>query len=109
MAVMLNDGPVIRVWMLISTELERALEKHPVTPKDPLRRTAIICEEAGEALREAVDLTRPPQGETSHPGTYTEIRERLRHEIIQTGAMAFRMLLAMDAEDQEQKREKILS
>ena len=79
-----------QIIMDIESELERGKLLHPNYPTDPLRRTAIMCEEAGEALREALDLTNPNS-------SYNNKRD-LRHETIQTAAMAIRLLQAMMSE-----------
>lgn len=72
----------------IEDELAWAELQHPNFPIDPLRRAALMCEEAGEALKEALNLTR---------GDPTR-REPLRHEVVQTAAMAIKLLQAMDEE-----------
>jgi hypothetical protein len=42
----------------VISEMHRAERLHPTHPDDPLRATCIMCEEAGEALKAAMDLTR---------------------------------------------------
>jgi hypothetical protein len=77
-------------------ELARSWRVHPNYPKDPLRRTAITVEEAGEAMREALDLTNP---RTTDRTQLRRIRERLYKEAVQTAATAIKLLAAMRDED----------
>jgi NTP pyrophosphatase (non-canonical NTP hydrolase) len=74
---------------------ELALTSHRQCPADPLRRAALVAEEAGEALKAALDLTRSvkPDANTS------KAREELRRELVQTATMALRVLTAMEEED----------
>lgn len=83
------------MWTEIWTEIRRASIDHPNYPTDPLRRTALVCEEAGEALREALDLTRVPSMPNNR---ITDCRSRLRAELVQTAAMAVRYIIEMDAD-----------
>lgn len=77
------SGPIL-------AELVKSCEVHPQYPRDPQRRAAIVLEEAGEAHKEAMDLTGlKPRGD----------RENLRHELIQTAAMCYKALIAMTRED----------
>ena len=80
-----------RIIRDIEVEIARSEEQHPNYPVDPLRRTAIMCEEAGEALQTALDLTNWHRA-TPKSGT------RLRYEVLQTAAMAIKLLQAMDEE-----------
>jgi hypothetical protein len=89
----------------IYEEIVRSCEKHPQYPRDPLRRVAIMVEEAGEALKDAVDLTRPINV-AGHPDyvAYVESelkqkRKDMRRELVQTAAMCVKALLAMRRED----------
>jgi|PlaIllAssembly_1097288.scaffolds.fasta_scaffold94302_2 hypothetical protein len=78
-------------------------EKHSVYPSDPLRRTALMCEEAGEALKAALDLTRRQRtGALSDIHTakpVADMRKDLYTEVTQTAVMAIRLLQAMKEED----------
>lgn len=100
-----------KVW----EELKRANELHPDYPSDHLRRTAIMVEEAGEAIRAALDLTRDTtSGPDRSTKWYAEARANLRAELMQTAAMAIRQLVAMEqdaegavkqgAEEQEERQ-----
>ena len=75
----MNDFDVID---LIFSELKAAEEKHPSWPEDPVHAAAIVAEEAGEAVRAALDMH-------YHGGDSTSLRTELAH----TGAMAIRALL----------------
>ena len=77
----------------IRREMTRAEEIHPNYPMDPLRQTALMCEEAGEALKAALDLTRPI-------GSATAYRRRLRRETVQTAVMAIKLLEALRFDDE---------
>jgi hypothetical protein len=83
----------VSAHQLITDELTATA--HRQLPADPLRRAALVAEEAGEALKCALDLTR-----VSAPSRNTAtIRAELRTELVQTAAMAQRVLIAMDEED----------
>ncbi len=88
---------------LIMTELRKAEEKHPGWPEDRIRQTAIVVEEAGEALRATLNLIElrehlvrtPSEG---YDATLAEhkmeaIEDEMVKEIAQTGAMAIRWLM----------------
>lgn len=81
-----------KILFEIINELERAQVKHPVWPKDNIKRVAIVNCEAGEALKEAVKIS---EG--------TGSLENLEIELIQTAGTCIRMLLAIE----EDKRDKI--
>lgn len=66
---------------LVIQELLRAKEKHPRWPTDPVHASAILAEEAGEAVKAALDVTYAD-------GDYRDWHEELSH----TGAMALRCL-----------------
>lgn len=105
MSILINDPVLADVWKYLCAEYEEANRKHPNYPKDALRRTAIMCEEAGEALQAALDLTR---GADHGHHDLARADDRLFNETIQTGAMAIALLVAM-INDRRVKREKILS
>lgn len=90
------DGPSLGEANALSAVLdELARTKDRVLPTDPLRRTALVVEEAGEALKEALDFTRAP---------FTAVSWRLREELVQVAAMAVRVLGAMDEEDSKKRK-----
>ena len=66
-------------------ELERARVKHPQWPTDIVHQVAIMVEEAGESLRAA--LNHAYEG-----GSLEEVRR----EVIQSGAMAIRVLINLE-------------
>lgn len=70
---------------LIMQELEQAVAKHPRWPVDPIHAVAIMAEESGEAVRASLNMV-------YESGNMAE----LRREVIQTGAMAFRVLMNLD-------------
>lgn len=63
-------------------ELQRAEIKHPIWPDNQLRQTAIVSGEAGEAMQASLHVAEG-RGEM----------DKLREEIIQTGAMCLRWLI----------------
>lgn len=69
--------------MLIRQEVERAQRKHPVWPASQTHAAAIVCEEAGELIKEALHLEHENCGDEA---------EYLK-EAIQTGASAVRLLM----------------
>jgi len=66
----------------IFRELGAAEEKHPGWPTDVVHATAIMVEEAGEAMQAALDAYYK-RGDLEH----------LRQELAQTGAMCIRALV----------------
>jgi len=72
---------------LILDELRKAEKKHPGWPVNVVYRAAILCEEAGEVVKEALDVS---FGVGS--------MEKLKVELAQTGAMAIRNLIHLDGE-----------
>lgn len=69
-------------------EINKAKSKHPIWPKDNVKRAAIVTGEAGEALKEAIKLD---EGIGSI--------ENLRTEIIQMIGTGFRFLEELDKDD----------
>lgn len=63
-------------------ELRAAELKHPCWPDDIVHAVAILVEESGEAMKEALDVT--------YKGKSTD---DLKKELAQTGAMAIRALI----------------
>jgi NTP pyrophosphatase (non-canonical NTP hydrolase) len=84
------------VYSAIQRELAEAIKRHPTYTSDPLRRAALVAEEAGEALQEALDLTRASLPREQFAPT----RERLKNELTHTAAMAVKALIAMREEDE---------
>lgn len=73
-------------WHMIMDELENARKKHPDFPKDDvIHMTAIMAEEAGEAIQAANDVV---YGDKS--------LEPLRRELAQTAAMCIRCLVNLE-------------
>lgn len=82
---------------MVLDEMERTTRR--VLPSDPLRRVALIGEEAGEALKAVLDFTR---GGTVPSRSYqNEDREHVKSEVIQTAAMALRVLSVMLEEEED--------
>lgn len=79
----------------IAEEVARANAAHPTYPTDPLRRVALVCEESGEALKAALDLTRP----STPLAAIAYKRDEMRTELLHTAALAVRALIAMADED----------
>jgi hypothetical protein len=88
----LSFGYAVRV-----IEIEMARSAHRSLPVDPLRRAALVVEEAGEALKAALDLTRPncDMSESAR----ISLRQDLYNELKQTAAMAIRAMMAMAQEE----------
>ena len=62
-------------------ELDRACEKHPQFPTDIIHQVAVVGEEAGEALRAAMNLA-------YEDGDVDELKK----ELVQTAASCIRVL-----------------
>ena len=71
---------------LVLTELRAAEKKHPGWPTDMVHAAAILVEEAGELIKEALD----------HSFGVDGAKERAVKEAAQTAAMGFQFLLGMD-------------
>ena len=90
---------VDEIFGAFAREVLRAEEKFPCWPVDAVHGTAIMAEEAGEAVKAALDW---------HYGRGHI--DQLRKELIQTAAMVVRGLLAIDLygregnDDQDQVR-----
>lgn len=67
----------------VAAELNRAKKLHPVWPKDQVHQVAIVVEEAGEALKAALNYQ-------DHGKSFKEIYK----EMIHTAAMCERWLQA---------------
>lgn len=70
------------VLNMVENEIDYAELKHPGWPTDIVHATAIMMEEAGEAMQAALDVYYK-DGD----------KEQLKKELAQTGAMAMRCLL----------------
>ena len=89
---------------LVFDELRKAEEKYPGWPDDLIHAVAIITEEVGEAMQDAIDLTywkyNPVQGFGTAWGSEEEYRASrlndLRIELAQVGAMAIRALINLE-------------
>lgn len=71
----------------IFEELERATNKFPLWPTDPLHAQSILDEEVGEVKKEILQVIYEP-----HKSTKKDVRE----EAIQVAAMSIRFLLSLD-------------
>ncbi len=71
----------------ILEEVERATEKFPTWPTDPLHALAVLGEEYGELTKEMLQLVYEP-----HKTSKAKVRE----EAIQTAAMALRLAMSLD-------------
>ena len=75
---------------LIFDELRKAEEKHPSWPNDPVDGIAIIVEEVGEAMKEALEL-KFAKSTTIKCG----YRRRLVKETAQVAAVGIRMMIKL--------------
>ncbi len=69
------------IWAAMLNELGKAEQLHPHWPEDQVHAAAVMCEEAGETLRAALQYN-------YEMGPVKNIRK----EAIQTGAMVIRLL-----------------
>lgn len=72
-------------------EMHRAQKKHPECPTDNVKRAAIVCEEAGEVIREANMID---EGKGSV--------ESLKIELIQCAGTCIRMLNELSQDEEKQ-------
>jgi hypothetical protein len=68
------------------TELEKAENKHPKWPTDPIHAAGNMVEEAGETMQACIDACYVDEQWIADAAT----------EAAQTGAMALRFLIGMD-------------
>lgn len=95
MAKMIIDPDMCDVWGDIERESARAHRIHPTVAADALRFTAVMVEEAGEALRAALDLTRPLNHATRTHEDEQTLQFELYRETVQTAYTAIENLVAM--------------
>lgn len=70
----------------VRLELERATQKFPTWPTDPLHAVAIVGEEFGELTKAVLELSYEPHKTNA---------EEVRMEAIQTAAMALRFAMSL--------------
>lgn len=75
----------------VEAELERAVQKFPTWPTDPLHALAVLGEEFGELTKAMLQHTYEP-----HKGVTAE---DIRVEAIQTAAMALRLAMSLPLYD----------
>lgn len=68
-------------------EIERAIDKFPTWPTDPLHALAVLGEEFGELTKAVLQSVYEP-----HKSSMADVRE----EAVQTAAMALRFLASLD-------------
>lgn len=93
MAKMILDPDLCAAWGDIEIEMNRARGLHPAVSSDALRFTAVLAEEAGEALKEALDLTRTRV--PVDPESDACIQKRLYRETVQCASSAIINLVQM--------------
>ena len=76
--------------LTICAEVDRATEKFPLWPDDPLHALAVLGEEYGELTKEMLQLVYEP-----HKTSPIAVRK----EAIQTAAMCVRLVLSLDEYD----------
>lgn len=87
------------ILQLIIKEVERAEKLHPRFPHDKVYQAAILNEEAGEvlqaanSLREHLDEGTPGFSLSKSLEKMENLRENYIKEVIETGAMVFRILM----------------
>lgn len=83
------DEDAVRAGVLseVLAEVGRAIQKFPTWPTDPLHALAVLGEEYGELVKEALQLVYEP-----HKTSAAEVRK----EAIQTAAMALRWVNSID-------------
>ncbi|MEJ1358318.1 MAG: hypothetical protein RPU51_09120 [Candidatus Sedimenticola sp. (ex Thyasira tokunagai)] len=76
----------MKITEQVISEVQRATEKFPTWPTDPLHALAVLGEEYGELNKAVLQSVYEP-----HKSTPEEVRE----EAIQTAAMALRFLMSL--------------
>lgn len=82
-----EDSRVLRLMYEVIEEVERASNKFPDYPTDPLHAVVILGEEFGELSKAVLQNTYE---------THKTNKEEVRSEAIQTAAMALRFLMSLD-------------
>ena len=76
-----------RIYSEIFAELDRAIDKFPTWPSDPLHAIAVLGEEYGELVKGVLQLVYEP---------HKTNLEAVRQEAVQTAAMAIRFMVSFD-------------
>lgn len=71
-------------------ELDKAEQKHPKWPTDPIHAAAILAEESGEVVKASIDFYYTA-------GHHETLLGELDKELMQVGAMAIRTSLNIDS------------
>lgn len=71
---------------IVAAEYERAVNKHPLFPKDKIHAAAIVCEESGELIRECLNNVYHNENNITN----------IKTEAIQTIVTAIRFLENLD-------------
>lgn len=88
-----KGSKLVDIMNEVTDELERAIDKFPQYPTDPLHALAILGEEYGELNKAVLQNTYEPH-KTS--------LEEIRMEAIQTAAMAIRFIVSLEDYKYEQ-------
>lgn len=106
--MVINSYKFIILTNIILQEIEEAVQRHPNYPTDPVRRAGILCEEAGECMAEALDLTRVGHSRDMDLRNDREIRTAMFQEAKQAAATAIRLMYEMseEAKSVEQRNEQ---
>lgn len=78
-----------RAAVLALVEVDKAMDKFPTWPTDPLHALAVLGEEFGELTKAVLQLTYEPHKASASV-------ENVREEAVQTAAMALRFLMSLD-------------
>lgn len=103
--VTVTDASIIDALGQVVEETRRARDLHPWFPDpvtDPVRGVAVVVEEVGEAMKEALDMTRgrlPDNVFNPSQACWKELKDELR----QTAATAVIMMAAMDSAERSYK------
>ena len=79
-----------QVITLVRDEIEKAIEKFPTWPTDPLHALAVLGEEYGELNKAMLQFVYEPCKTEKH---------EIEKEAIQTAAMALRLIMSLDRYD----------
>lgn len=99
-----NSDPVPNIWKEVRAELEHARRMHPRWPTHIVAAAGIVNEEAGELIRECLNLKYDAHSDPKV--TKAMRRAAIRKEAIQTAAMALRFILELDQEERSRAAKK---
>ena len=86
------DHNLNRAIEAVMDECDRIKDRPFPGMTDPVRSAALVCEEAGELIKAALDLTRG----STQPNAAQALERAMYREAVQTAAIAVYLIMAME-------------